>query len=63
MSKHETRNSETLPEVHKTKTANKSIMKATLHCPICSKPAQKYATTYYCEECNVDFDENKRLIV
>lgn len=63
MKQQETRKSETLPDATKTKSTTKALMRATLHCPICGMPAKRYATTYYCEDCNVDFDESKRLII
>ena len=34
---------------------------STLHCPLCSKPAKRIVYSYYCKDCDVDFDENKRL--
>ena len=63
MSTQEVRNTETINETAKHKKNAKSLMRATLHCPLCNRPAKRYATTYYCEECNVDFDESKRLFI
>jgi ribosomal protein L37AE/L43A len=63
MSTQEVRNTETINEAAKYKKNAKSLMRATLHCPLCNRPAKRYATTYYCEECNVDFDESKRLFI
>lgn len=63
MSIQEVRSTETINETVKHKKNAKSLLKTTLHCPLCNRPAKRYATTYYCEECDVDFDESKRLFI
>lgn len=63
MNQQEVRSVETLYNTIIHNKNAKSIMKATLHCPLCNKPAKKYATTYYCEKCDVDFGEDKRLFI
>lgn len=42
--------------------AAKTVMKTTSYCPVCGSPAKRFATTYYCEVCDIDFDENKRIV-
>ena len=39
-----------------------SAFKAKIHCPICGGIANKFATSYYCENCDIDIDENGKII-
>lgn len=34
----------------------------TLDCPLCGKAAKRFASSFYCEECNIDFDEDKQIV-
>lgn len=39
-----------------------SAFKLKVHCPICGGKAEKFATSFYCEQCDIDFDEHGKIL-